>query len=197
MARLRRSAVLCCRASIRQPLLSTRCQSSMRHLRQYQRKHSCACSTHVMGRVLSKNHSTGWASCGGPISLTCTTHSLMGGLLRCCAGGAQLDLTVAQRHLGAALKAVNLDQRQCAHLAGLGRHILRRRHRRIKAPGRLAFATARRCNTGQHRMAGLRQFAQRFGAACGLRVATRVNETKVPTRRLGKSGTTGMRAVGQ
>ena len=38
MARLRRSAVLCCRASIRQPLLSTRCKSSMRHLRQYQRK---------------------------------------------------------------------------------------------------------------------------------------------------------------
>jgi hypothetical protein len=35
MARLSRPAVLCCRASMRQPLLRTRCQSSVRQRRQY------------------------------------------------------------------------------------------------------------------------------------------------------------------
>jgi len=42
MALWSRSAVLCCRASMRQALFSRRCQSSMRQRRQYQRKHSWA-----------------------------------------------------------------------------------------------------------------------------------------------------------
>ena len=57
MARLSRSAVLCCRASMRQPLFSTRCQSSMRQRRQYQRRHSWACSVAVISHVCIQLHS--------------------------------------------------------------------------------------------------------------------------------------------
>ena len=101
---------------------------------------------------------------------------------------------VPQAHL---LKAIDLDQRQCTHLAGMGRNILGRGHRRFKTPGRLAFATARRCNARQHKMTGLLELAQRFDAACGLRAAASVEKAEMTASRLGKRRTTGVRAVGQ
>ena len=51
IARLSLTALLCCKFSMPQPLLRTRCQSSIRQRRQYQRRHSRACSSDAISMV--------------------------------------------------------------------------------------------------------------------------------------------------
>lgn len=104
MARFKRAAVLCCSASMRQPLLSTRCQSSMRQRRPYQRRHSQACSTDVISRVLNKSHSRRSAPGGGQVFAHVHHPQPQRCLARVMLGGAEHDLAVAQLHLRGALR---------------------------------------------------------------------------------------------
>lgn len=77
---LRRSALLWAAFSIRHPDFNTRCQSSIRQRRQYQRRHLWASSADSIFIVVSKYHSMPSSPSGGLSSSTCTTHRTIGGL---------------------------------------------------------------------------------------------------------------------
>ena len=73
--RCNRAALSSWRASIRQPLLSTLCQTSIPNRHVYHSTHSCASATVGTGRVVSRSHSSGSTPAGGYSSTTWTAQT--------------------------------------------------------------------------------------------------------------------------
>ena len=92
---------------------------------------------------------------------------------------------------------MDLDQRKCCNLAGVGGHIQRDWDGRIKTPCGLAQSATGRCDGRQRKMADRLKFAQRLDAPRSLSPATGVDKAEVVARGLSKSGPCCMRPVGQ
>jgi hypothetical protein len=80
---------------------------------------------------------------------------------------------------------VDDDQRQATNVAGLRRHIDRRRHSLIKTPWALDGAAAMQ-GCRQHDVPGLLQLPQRLDAARPLRPMAGIKKTEMPTDRIRK-----------